>query len=112
MPTTYKILGQLNTASTALQTLYTVPASASAVCSTLSVANLSTASSTYRIAIRPAAETAVSNKNYLAFDAPLLANDSVMLTLGISLSQSDVVSVSPGNTNATISFSLFGTEIT
>jgi hypothetical protein len=111
MPQAYKILGQMNpTASTTLFTLYTVPASAAAVISSLCIANIGASATTYRIAMRPASATAVSNQHYLAFDAALPGNDTTILTLGASLETGGVVSVYAGNT--AVSVSAFGVEIT
>jgi hypothetical protein len=107
MATNYKILGQtVGTAS--LQDLYTVPSATETVISTISVANRGTASGTYRLAIRPDGET-IANKHYLAYDAPLQANDSIALTLGVSLNANDVVSVYSSTTDLT--FQAFGAEI-
>lgn len=108
MPAAYKVLGQSAPAATTLTTLYTVPASAQAVISTLSICNLG-ASATYRVAVRPAG-AAIANQHYLVFDASVNANDSVLLTLGISLAATDVVSVFASNES--VAFSLFGSEIT
>lgn len=108
MPAAYKVLGQSNPAATTLTTLYTVPASTQAVASTLSICNLGT-SATYRVAVRPAG-AAIANQHYIVYDASVNANDSVLLTLGISLASTDVVSVFASN--ASVSFSLFGSEIT
>ena len=109
MPAAYKVLGQSNPAATTLTTLYTVPAATSAIASTLAVANLSASAITFRVAIRPAGAT-VANQHYIAFDAAVAANDSVFLTLGVSLAATDVVSVFASSANA--AFSLFGAEIT
>lgn len=109
MPQTHKILGQVNPAAATLTTLYTVPGATSAICSTLSVCNTSTTSTTYRIAVRPAGAS-INTAQYLAYDTVISANDSVFLTLGISLAATDIVSVY-GSTN-TLAFSLFGVEIT
>jgi hypothetical protein len=103
----YKVLGQSNPAATTLTTLYTVPAARSAICSTLSIANIGI-SATFRVAVRPAGAT-IANQHYLVYDASVNANDTVLLTLGISLATTDVVSVYASNTS--VSFSLFGTEI-
>ena len=108
MPTTYKVLGQAAPSATTATTLYTAPASTSAVASTLSIANLGV-STTYRIAVRPAG-AALEAKHYLAYDVAINANDAVMLTLGITLATTDVVTVYAGTAN--LSFSLFGSEIT
>lgn len=109
MPSANKVLGQSTPSATTLTTLYTVPASTQAVCSTLSVCNTTGAAITYRIAVRPAGAS-IATQHYLAYDASVAANDSVMLTLGITLATTDVVSVYAGAAN--LAFSLFGAEIT
>jgi hypothetical protein len=108
MANTYKVLGQLNPAATTATTLYTVPSATSAVCSTLSVANLST-STTFRVAVRPAGAT-LANQHYIVYDNYVNQNDTVFLTLGFALATTDVVTVYAGTAN--LAFSLFGTEIT
>ena len=109
MATTYKVLGQQNPSATTLTTLYTVPSSTSAVVSTLMICNQAAATATFRIAIRPAGAT-LDLKHYLSYDTVIPANDSIALTLGITLATTDVVSVYASTT--TLSFSLFGSEIT
>lgn len=108
MATTYKVLGQSNPAATTATTLYTVPSATSAVVSTLSVCNLSTTSATYRIAVRPAGAT-LAAAQYIAYDATLTSNNTITLTLGITLAATDVVTVYASTAN--VSFSLFGSEI-
>lgn len=108
MPTAYKTLGQSNPSATTLTTLYTAPADTEAVCSTLVVCNLGV-STTYRIAVRPAG-AAIADQHYLVYDAALNQYDSLFLTLGITLAETDVVSVYAGT--ADVAFSLFGSEIT
>ena len=108
MANTYKVLGQSNPAATTATTLYTVPSATSAVCSTLSVANLSF-STTFRVAIRPAGAS-LANQHYIVYDNYVNQNDSILLTLGFSLATTDVVTVYAGT--ASLAFSLFGTEIT
>lgn len=109
MPQTHKVLGQSNPAATTLTSLYTVPSSTSAVCSSLTVANLASTATTYRVAVRPAGES-IANKHYIAYDVSLLGADSIMLTLGITLAATDVVSVYAGSAN--VAFNLYGCEIT
>jgi len=108
MATTYKVLGQSNPAATTATTLYTVPASRSTVVSTIAVANQAATSATYRIAIRPAGET-LAAKHYLAYDSAVTANNSTMITIGVTLATTDVITVYASST--TMSFSVFGTEI-
>lgn len=109
MPAAYKVLGQSNPSANTDSTLYTVPSATSAVLSTVSIANLSASNVTFRVAVRPAGAT-IANSHYLAYDAPLLANDSVFLTLGVSLSATDVVTVRASSAN--VAFGAFGSEIT
>ena len=108
MPTVYKILGQVNPALTSSTDLYTVPASTSAVCSTLNIANLSIVNGTFRIAVLPSGST-LQAKNYLAYDTVIPANDSISLTIGMTLGQYDKVQVYASSISQ--SFNLFGTEI-
>jgi hypothetical protein len=109
MAITYKVLGQLNPAATTLTTLYTVPAGASTVISTLNICNQAATATTFRIAVRPAAAT-IAALHYLTYDTVLPANDRISLTLGITLAATDVISVYAST--GTISFALFGSEIT
>lgn len=102
-----KVLGQSNPAATTLTTLYTVPSGKSAVVSTLSVCNLSGATVTYRIAVRPAGAS-IANQHYLTYGAQLPAYSSDFFTVGLTLSATDVVSVYGSDTN--LAFSLFGDE--
>lgn len=109
MPQAHKVLGQSNPAATTLTTLYTVPASTQAIGSTLSICNLAATAATYRVAVR-AAGASVANSHYLAYDATVGANDTVVLTLGLTLAATDVVSVYASTAN--LAFSLYGVEIT
>ena len=108
MPATYRVLGQTNPAANTLVSLYTVPGGTQAVCSTLAVANLGVGC-TYRVAVRPAG-AAISSQHWIVWDAPLLANDTALLTIGLSLNATDIVSVQCST--ATAAFSLFGSEVT
>ena len=109
MPTTYKVLGQLAPSATTNTTLYTVPASTSAVISTIVVANRVATAANYRIAIRPSGAT-LANQHYIAYDVAVAAADSTTLTLGITLAATDVITVYASTAN--LSFSVFGSEIT
>ena len=108
MATNYKVLGQSAPAATTATTLYTVPASTQAIVSTISVCNRGTAAATYRIAVRPAGAS-LANQHYLTYDAALAANSTDMLTIGVSLDTTDVLTVYASNTS--LSFTAFGAEI-
>jgi hypothetical protein len=108
MATTYKVLGQVAPSATTATTLYTVPSGKQAVVSSLVVANRSGSLVGYRIAVRPAG-AALANQHYLAYGVGVGAADSTTLTLGITLSATDVVEVYAST--ADLSFSAFGSEI-
>ncbi len=108
MPTTYKVLGQSAPSATTATTLYTVPGSTSAVCSTLSICNRG-ATTTFRVAVRPAGAT-LANQHYIVYDTWINQYDTIFLTLGITLATTDVVTIYAGSAN--LSFSLYGSEIT
>lgn len=105
----HKVLGQSNPSGAILTTLYTVPSSTQTVCSTLSICNLANTATTYRAAVRPSGAS-ISNQHYLIYDGPLSANDSILLTLGLTLAETDVLSIYSASGN--VAFSLFGCEIT
>lgn len=105
---TYKILGQSNPSATTLTDLYTVPALTQAVCSTLVVCNRSATPTSFRYSVAPAG-AADSPEQYNAFDIPINGNESQPITIGMTLGPADVVRVYA--TLATLSFNLFGSEI-
>jgi hypothetical protein len=108
MPTTYKVLGQVAPSATTDTTLETVPSATQAVVSTIAVCNRAATAATYRIAVRPAGAT-IANQHYIAFDAPITANNSTFITIGITLAATDVITVYASSAN--LSFSAFGSEI-
>lgn len=109
MATFYKILGQSAPAATTETDLYTVPASRSAIVSSLTVANRSaTAAATFRISTS-AAGAATATKDYLAYDITLAPSGIVVLTLGVTLATTDKVRVYSSTAN--LSFNAYGTEI-
>ena len=84
MPQTHKVLGQSNPSAATLQTLYSVPSATQAIVSTITICNLASSATTYRLAVRPAGAS-IANQHYLAYDAALPANDAATLTLGVAL---------------------------
>ena len=109
---TYKILGQLAAAGSvsATEAIYSVPstAGAQAVVSTVTVCNRGTTATTYRLAVRPNG-TAVNSQYYIAYDSTVPANDTIALTLGITMDANDILAAYAANTNLT--FAAFGAEI-
>jgi glucose-6-phosphate dehydrogenase assembly protein OpcA len=108
MPTTYKVLGQSNPSATTATTLYTVPSSTSSVVSTISVCNAGSSAATFRIAVRPAGAT-LEQKHYLIYGATVPASDTTMITVGLTLATTDVVTVYASSAN--LSFQAYGSEI-
>jgi glucose-6-phosphate dehydrogenase assembly protein OpcA len=102
-----KVLGQSNPAATTATTLYTVPSSKEAVVSSISICNLASSSATYRIAIRPAGAS-LANQHYLAYDVTVGAADTTIITVGITLATTDVITVYASTAN--LAFSAFGDE--
>jgi glucose-6-phosphate dehydrogenase assembly protein OpcA len=108
MPTTYKVLGQSNPSATTATSLYTVPASTSAVVSSISVANLTATAATFRIAVRPAGAT-LANEHYIGYDITVGASDSTVITVGLTLATTDVITVYASTDD--LVFQAFGSEI-
>jgi hypothetical protein len=108
MPRNYTILGQRNPSANVLTALYQVPAGNSAVISSINIANLDANAAAFSIAANVSG-VATANANYLAWRVAIPGNDSIALSLGITLNASSQLSVN-ANTS-TISFSAFGTEL-
>jgi len=115
-----RILGQLDATTTSDTLLYTVPilkegalsrnAETSTTCSTLCICNRTGGAVSVDVAVLPEEDgTTVANKHYIYNGKSVAANDSIFLTIGITLGQSDKVYVKAGTANA-LSFSLFGVE--
>lgn len=102
-----KVLGQSNPAATTATTLYTVPSARETVISSISVANLTTSNATFRIAIRPAGAT-LANVHYFAYDITVGASDTTVITVGITLAATDVVTVYGSTAN--LVFQAYGDE--
>ena len=109
MASTYGILGQSNPAADTLTDAYEVPAATSAIISTITVCNRSGTPTTFRLAVAPGG-AANDDAHYLAYDAPLAANEVWGWTIGLTLDDGDVVRVYAGD--ATVSFNIFGEELT
>ena len=104
----YKVLGQSAPSATTNTDVYTVGAGKQAIVSTITIANRSAGAKSYRIAVRPAGAT-LANQHYLAYDVAIAANDTTALTIGITLTATDVVTVYASA--ADLSFGIFGSEI-
>ena len=108
MATAYKVLGQSAPSATTATDLYTVPSATETVVSTIFICNRGATAATYRVSIRPNGATQ-ANEHYIAYDALLLANDSIAITVGCTLDATDVITVYASTAN--LSFNAFGSEI-
>ena len=109
MANAYKILGQVDDASSNDVELYLVGSGKEAVVSTIIVCNRENAANTFRIATK-SDNSSVANTDYVAYDSTVNANDSITLTLGITLQTGAEISVGSSDNNVT--FQAYGTEIT
>jgi hypothetical protein len=108
MATTYKVLGQIEPSAASATTAYTVPSATQAVVSTITACNQGVGSANIRIAVRPDGET-LADKHYVAYDVTVGAGQTAAFTIGITVDAADVITVQ--SSTATVSFNVFGTEI-
>jgi len=108
MATTYKVLGQINPTANVLTTAYTVPANTQAVVSTVAVCNLSNVATTFSLVVA-VANAAITNKQYINYQTSLPGNDTLTLTLGITLGNTDVIAANCQSSSVAVN--VFGSEI-
>ena len=109
MAETRKVLGQSAPLAATLTALYTVPGATQAVVSTLTVCNRSATPTSFSVSVAVAG-AAAEEKQYVYPGIAIAGNDTFAATLGITLGPTDVVRVYA--TLATLSFNLFGVELT
>ncbi len=109
MATAYKYAQVQGTASTGTYaTLYTTPSATEAVISSVVITNQSSSSVTVRIGLDTTAGTPGSDE-WLVYDASVAGNDTVALTLGITMDASKYLRIS--SSANTCNFSAFLSEI-
>ena len=105
----YKVLGQVVPSANATWTqIYAVPTGKEAVCSSLTVANLTADDVLYRVRVRVAGEAA-ANKQTLVYDTAAAGGISQALQLSMTLAAGDIVEIYAASTS--IAFNLFGSEL-
>jgi len=109
MATYFKILGQVAPTPSVANTIYQVASGRQAVISTINICNLDSITRTFRIAA-VANNGTISANNYLAYETPIQASDSVAMSIGVTLQGNDYISVFANNTS-NVAFSIFGSEI-
>lgn len=111
MATSYKRLGAIASTGTisTVDTLYTASATAgtSTVVSTIAICNTAATAATYRICVNTSAAFAAAG--YIVYGATVAANDTVLLTLGVTLDPTNRYLLCSGSAS-TLSFSAFGVE--
>lgn len=107
MPFNYKILGQSSTVPDTWVELYTVPVTKQAIGSTLSICNMSEEQTTISLAVRKGGDV-LQNKHYIMCDALVKPNDSIFLSVGMSLDAYDIVQFK--SESGSLAVSLFGVE--
>lgn len=109
MATIYKTQQVQGTASTGTYTtLYNTGASTTAVISTIAITNTAATTATYRIGIMGSAGTPAA-ANWLIYDATVPGNDTVFITAGIALGNTQYIRVS--SSANTVTFSAYVSEI-
>ena len=108
MPTVYKVLGQSNPGANTATTVYTVPSGNSTVVSSMTICNqgAGNASASINVCV---ANAAVSATNRIVNSTNVVANDTVFLTLGVTLAATDTIRVTASTAN--IRFRVFVSEI-
>ena len=109
MAQNYKVLGQIAPSATTATAIYTVPAATEAVVSSITVCERGGSSGTFRLAVRPNGAT-LANEHYIVYDTAISANDSIILTIGLTLDATDVLEAYASS--ADMSFNAYGSEIT
>ena len=110
MATAYKRLGAAagNGVIATGATLYTVPAATATVVSTITICNRSTSAATYSIAV--SATTSFVDAGVIVYQASIAGNDTIGLTFGATLDATNKYLL-VSSSAATVSFSVFGSEI-
>ena len=109
MAQAYKVLAQSAPAATTNTDMYTVGAGLQIVASTVTICNRGASAALYRLAVRNGGAV-LANQHYIAYDATVAANDTIALTLGLTLQASDIITIYCSSAN--LSVSIFGCEIT
>lgn len=108
MALAYKVLGTAST-TTGGTALYTNATSGGAVVSSIVVSNSSSTNRSFAVHVVPTSATAVANQYCLASGTTVPANDSIVMTLGVSLASGNCIKVSGSTTD--VGFIAFGAEI-
>ena len=92
----------------ALPIFYTVPAATSTIVSTIAICNQNANATAFSIAVQPKG-AAIAANSYINYNTPLPGNDTITLTIGMTLGNTDVLSANVFSSN--VSINVFGSEI-
>ncbi len=109
MAETLKVLAQSAPAAATPVDAYTVAASTSTTVSSIVVCNRSATDTTFRLSVAVAGAGA-ADEQYLYYDEEIKGNTTFIATIGLTLAATDVLRVYA--TLATVSFNVFGVEVT
>lgn len=107
MGSVYKILGQVAPSASAASPVFV--AAAPSVVSSIAVCNTASAAADYRLAVLPASASVAGTEHYLVFGDSVGGNDSVFLTLGVTLAAGDTLECFASA--STVAFGAFGSEV-
>ena len=108
MPTNYKVLGQQNPSANTLTTIYTVPAATQAVISTITCTNFGATSTNVSLSVHVANAAWAANMQ-IANNISVSTQNSLALTLGITLGATDTIRANCNTANVAVN--IFGSEI-
>jgi len=107
MADSIKVLGQLSPSATTLSTLYTVPSTTQTTVSGISICNTGASPVTIRLSVAVAG-AADNVKQYIYYDYVIASKDTLIVVMGMTLNETDVVKVYASATN--VAFNIFGVE--
>jgi hypothetical protein len=102
-----KVLGQLDSAATTQETLYTVPDLTQTTISSFLACNRTGSAITFRLRVNIAGASD-DDKQFLYYDKSVAANTTFTAVIGMCFGQKDVVKTYASGVN--MSFTLFGVE--
>jgi len=109
MANVYKRLGATTVTADTDTALYTVPASTSAVVSSLVVCNRGASSATFRVAHVDGAIGVIANEDYIFYDVSIPANDTFVATIGATMATTQTLLVR--SDSADVNFIAWGSEV-
>lgn len=112
MAETVAVLGQSSgtAAASTYSVLYANPTATTTVISTIAVVNTASAAATFRLSLSSASASPALSE-HLAYGSTVNANDSVFLTLGVTMTAT-VKFLMISSSASTVSFSAFGVQVT